>query len=1437
MFVPIDGADAVTADMIESWGRRHLGAVGWDDLLERQRVIILAEASSGKTEEFRGRVEALRATGRAAFFAAIETVAASSLQDAFSRRDASAFESWKRSGEAGWFFLDSVDEAKLNHLSLEVALNRFGKELGEGYDRAHVFISCRGSDWAGASDLAKVESTIPLSPPPADPTDADADADMVLLAALEPKSSTPSSPPTGDGDAAPLVVRLVGLSTSQRRQLAHKRGVTDLNALEQALDNQGLVELAERPGDLLLLIDYWLTHGRFGSLTEMMAFSLAERLGERSERRDAPLLTQERARHGAERIAAAMTLCRLTTVRIGTDPSRSGGLDPRAILPEWTSAERAALLRRGVFAPATYGQVRFHHRSAQEYLTGAWLRRRLDEGAPLSEILDLLIVDRYGNLTVPPSLRAAAAWASQHDVRLVDRILDCEPLVLMLHGDPRALTIAQRSRLLTTYARQDARGEVSDHYADRRSLWMFADPELAPAVREAWRLHPTPSFRLELLRLIDQGKIADCVDLARSVACSISAPRYNRIVAARALEACGDHPGLEVLASELVRTRRRLEPDTAPQLVQSCFPQAMSVDDLLLIMKDSRPGREYQVEGFGYALEELWLACTTEAQWARLVAGVADLCLSRPYQDYVPISARHARLSESVHGLARTAILASDAIGVDEGLVRLLQVAERTGRRAELDPEAKPTLRDLVQARPILNRRLFWADVALEQATSRRRHAPDFLWRLYLTQGAFWALTAADDDHLLSVVDDSAEKVASRRMALSALWSIHHKAEDAEPWLDTLTARVAGDPILAADLRAHRTPPIVHKDLERWEKEDAKHRRQTAKRKEKSQSSWIEFRDRVRSAPEALTDGVALAHWPGPLDLLHLTNWLSRQSGSDTQGTAIHWRRLATPFGPAVADAYVRGLKTLWRVVAPTRPTWDDGVRTITHTSRLANAGLRLEASLDPTWAVHLTSDDARLAALHAIGCDHGYAESLDDLLKAHPAIVEPLVLAEIEREWNAPDDGYTPFLYQVESGRMPIGPRLRQGLLELILTADPISAGRIREGQKIARVLDLSPTDSASLSSQSQARLKTATDLDDEVAQVACIGQLIEVDAAIGIPALSTLLSGPAKDEEASSRAERIFIDLFDASHGLAATVRPLNPALAGSLVRLAYQSVRPELDRVKSGMYEPDRHDTATSARSRVLSLLLDQTGEAAYRAVLALAEDLDLKIRWARFRQLARGMAERDAEPRAWIEGQVIEMERRSAAPAQSGADLLRIATGVIHDIDAGLTTADFSSAGVLQTAQNEEAVREWLAEQLHLRSKGRYLVQQEKEISDRDMPDITLVSTAGPFEVAIEVKHGGKPWTLTDLRLALSDQLATRYLRPTHRRHGILVVSHHRDRVWIDPKTGQRLNFAAMLAALSDQATGITRNDVGSIAVRVLGLDAFRAGTKARESKAA
>lgn len=419
-FVPLAKDQEPNLEIGRLWGGRFSGWLDWEQLRQRRRVILLAEAASGKTEEFRHQCDVLRAAGSPAFFLRIEELADQGTEAALDGDSVKLLETWLAGSGEAWFFLDSVDEARLNRKSFDTALKRFARDLGTGLERAHVYVSCRVTDWKGVEDRTTYTRYLPawkkpITPPVKEPDDYSALLDPIFK---DKASSRPSKPDNTDEQLDDLtVVQLVPLSSDQYRSLAAETGVTNVDAFVDAITKQGLEAFTERPGDLVDLADYWKSHGKFGSFAQMLEHSITRKLAERDPHRpDNETISPDDAREGAERLAGALTFGKSFTLRApGHDPDPSlaaGALDPAEILPDWTDARRNALLRRGIFAPATYGRIRFHHRSTQEYLTARWLDRLLRNGCPRSEISELLFAERYGVQTVVPSLRAVAAWLS-----------------------------------------------------------------------------------------------------------------------------------------------------------------------------------------------------------------------------------------------------------------------------------------------------------------------------------------------------------------------------------------------------------------------------------------------------------------------------------------------------------------------------------------------------------------------------------------------------------------------------------------------------------------------------------------------------------------------------------------------------------------------------------------------------------------------------------------------------------------------------------------------------------------------------------------------------------------------------------------------------------------------------------------------------------------
>jgi hypothetical protein len=266
----------------------------------------------------------------------------------------------------------------------------------------------------------------------------------------------------------------------------------------------------------------------------------------------------------------------------------------------------------------------------------------------------------------------------------------------------------------------------------------------------------------------------------------------------------------------------------------------------------------------------------------------------------------------------------------------------------------------------------------------------------------------------------------------------------------------------------------------------------------------------------------------------------------------------------------------------------------------------------------------------------------------------------------------------------------------------------------------------------------------------------------------------------------------------------------------------IRPEADAYHEGSYSPNTRDQAEYARNSILSALMDRPGPDAYYALCRVAGDPAVVLRAARFRELARRKAEGDAELLAWAPNEVLTFERKRTAPVKTGADLLRLVEAILKDIQFQFAKEDASSRRVLQHAEDEDEVQNWLVEQLNLRARDRFRAFREAEVSEGDKPDVIVASTSASCEVAIEIKHS-KSWTLRQLDHALRNQLAEDYLKPAARRQGILVITHHHARQWRDTETNESVTFPGLIERLAATAATLTRNAAGAITVKCVGID--------------
>ena len=294
----------------------------WTDLEEEFRCVILAEAGAGKSFEMEARARHAQELGRTAFFIRIEGIA-DGFEDAFEVGSVETFESWLNSQEEAWFFLDSVDEARLgNPCAFEKAIKLFATRIKLAQHRARIFISSRPYAWRARSDRALVERYLPFTKPNYEKADY-----------IDDVSEEFDANETIEAESSLSVYLLDPLDESGIRKFALYRGALEVDRLILELQRANLMSMAARPFDLEGILGKWNTDQSLDGRLELLQHNIDLRLREidpnRAQRQP---LNREKARRGARVLAAAVVLTGAPGIRIPDSTYPSKGIDAETIL-------------------------------------------------------------------------------------------------------------------------------------------------------------------------------------------------------------------------------------------------------------------------------------------------------------------------------------------------------------------------------------------------------------------------------------------------------------------------------------------------------------------------------------------------------------------------------------------------------------------------------------------------------------------------------------------------------------------------------------------------------------------------------------------------------------------------------------------------------------------------------------------------------------------------------------------------------------------------------------------------------------------------------------------------------------------------------------------------------------------------------------------------
>jgi len=1395
-------------DVLARWGRAK-DLMSWDDVLSRRRIVLLAEAGSGKTEEMREQVRLRSATGQFAVYATVEDVGRDGLEGAFGATDRGRLSAWRATDREGWFFIDSVDEARLGQVRLDRALRQIANGILGAERRAHIVLSCRLTDWETSRDSERLREALPIPRDPSLPPPPAADELLVrVLHAQGPVASTAAA-------ESPLVVLMVPLDEERVRLFATAKGVPNLDSFITQVEAGNLLRFARRPLDLDWLVDFWREHQRLGSLAEMLETGLSARVLEtNNDRARGDNLDAARALRALERVGSALVLGRKHTIAIPDSdmlrPDDDRPLDLAEVLPDWAPQDRLRLLTRPVFDPATYGRARLHNDNegvVRAYLTARWLQRLRSDNLSRGELFDLLFATSYGIELVKPSMQETAAWLALRDEDVGREVARRMPVLLLTAGDPASLSATVREAVLTDVLVRLAGGTDRLPMLDPDSLRRFARPDLGPALRRLWphHKHDVEARRL-MLRLIWLGGLKDCADLAAEAAFDADAEEHARATAGRAVIAAGNDALKRQYAFFVKDNCGALPHMVVMDAIEGLFPAIIGVADLLKLLaqidvgdKHSGPSVEWQAPGW---VERLG----TRVELEQLLHGLLTQLGREPADiGHIPDAREEAYLS----GIAAAAVRLLQFCNPDEAPGDAIEAALRVGLA---DRFGHPALRERHDVRAELQRTAERRRLAFWQAAERwsghhwlQGHPVEHISQIALF-GYAPGLGTEDLDWLLPDAHGRSTD-SERKLAITTALGIGRDTGSSTESLARVEHAVRGDAALSAIVQHWLHPPGPAPALLAEEHKYKALRKKRAAEQAARDRSWLDFIKRLRENPTQLRSLPAPTSEGVDARLHHL--WLLLCESVDTN----NWYAISSVapvepmLGPEVAAELRNALIRYWRQWTPTPKS----ERTAAERNRIASldcigiAGVSLEAATRQRWAEQLSAADARHAATYATLELNGFPAWFEGLAAAKPDQVGDVLMQEALAEIDDPEPRprYESLEHIARAGagvKALVAPKLFAVLRHRHDIPSAILSPMLRI---IVEGLRAGHAEFVSLAIE---RFET---VDTSLAML-YLAAAFCIDADRSTDALTMRLE--TLDARAQTQlAQALLPELFGTDFGRLADRRvPLGFSTLERLVGIAFRTIRHGEDRHRpSGeVFSPDARDNAEHARGAAFKQLIDTPGRATFAALHRLMENPDCPIDRNRLHEFAVERAAQDSESAPWPPGEVAAFEAAAEAAPSTAKDLQRTLLRRLDDLHHDLLHGDFAQGTTLQGLVGETAVQNWVAERLRMKQGRAYSVEREPHVVDEKEPDVRLRARATDASVATEIKIA-ESWTLRQLEEAVTDQLCGRYLRARDARYGVLllVYQHARPQGWQHTETGAFLGFHEVVAHLRHLAVEI------------------------------
>ncbi len=1348
------------------------------EIIKNPLSVVLGEARSGKTTEFRLACRKLNKGGQYAFFIRLEDLVQSGIagieaaSNALELEDEERFKEWINDDKEAVFFLDSVDEAKLQKTNdYPRAIRNFHKALRPHFHRCKVVVSCRISEWRPRSDLEPLEELRTDLKSPDGSTQ------------IEEKS---------------YLFQLCPLDEKQIKKIAVSRGIDEkeAEAFLRELKSVGAVDFAGRPGDAIELADLWKSQYRLGTLTEITEQNIRRKLGEESDVHKARI-SLEKARSGVERLAAAAIFCNQSTFRIAPPdediPHLLPALDPFGLLPGWKKEDVKALLMRPIFDEATYGRVRFHTRTVREYLAASWLKKRRQKGCPAREIVNIFFARRYGRTIIRRRLSSVAAWLAPHLPELLDALCKYNPEVLPDEGDPQVLPVEIRGKILRSFVKRYSDRDYAGFWYDFQKLRRFADPGLLPTILG---LLDDPDITSDskklLLDLVQTSKIPGCSRKMLEIAIDQDEDEHVRIGALLAL---------------------------GPYDAQDEFKEVYKA-----ILEGNQISRDF----FGWAIYSLYSKIIGPKELLDLISRVPEMGFRRPdrlkrrLEDILQHEKDKGRLEVLIPGLWEI-ISACDKFKEDVGdnhfrwlidalsiglsnwflehgksipnLFDILDFFEDERRLEYQEGRFKKELKkSFSKASSGIRRTYFYHRFSIFAKKYDREtiYGFQFLNSFGILEPVFSDLDWLIEDAISS--KDARYRFTDFDMAIRVCLS---EKNGCDP------ARRLG-PVLEKypDFQKH-LEEILHPKPNIFDLA-SKLRNEIRRLKERWQA--ICFQEDILPHLSNIAAGQ---------DDKRLVKIFTRFQRLDNREGPTDFNVLLPVIGEKGIAAFRSGLKKFWKKWEPDDPRRIGDGMALLGVSCSLEEGMSLLDSLSEPQALKLTK-----LALKEFDLPNWFGVLIEKNPGSVAKQIWPKILQELEavnsgqenhpsffsnliRSYPESVDLFADKLFEWAKKHMPLCTNIRTHI---------VRAFSQKQYKNYLEYLVKQHLNSQMPSSNNE--------------DLFWLAVWLQVDAMNALDKLETLISSlkPKEADEFILHLTNLLYQDYGEGTGFQGTPDYQTVDALSRFILVVFSYIRFDDDPVREGGWTPDERDYAQRFRHELVESLARTPGKDAFVALQRIRGDVTNKGVKDWLMRLMEEKIDRES-PLIWQEKDVLEFEKRYEHDPVTIDDLFEIGLNRITEIKDKLETGDYSLRDLFTESTTESKLQKFIAQRLKEVSHGRYSVVREPEVDNKKKPDLRLLYLDLP-PVSIEIKWAHK-WSISDLEDGLKTQLVGQYLKAVDSTHGIYLLANAKPvKIWHNGSN--KLDFKGLINHLKALTKEMKAKLEGVERLEVIGIDFSRKG---------